>query len=223
MGETRETAERKATLGFHWTSQFKYLSSYIDQYKGGISLLVKYDFLKRFYEVDVKRDWCIIIPGRLARLALYSGKGTIHIYVCYFDPTSTGAQVACIRRLAETLDDKVLAVIVGDFNFVESAYDRYVKSSASWSLGDDKPVAEAWSRLITPRGVSEWSQPYTTFENGLVCSRIDRIYSNLHAGNNLVGHISCFIMDGMLELSDHKPILCSFRHRTKTQRNTISQ
>ena len=46
LSETRETMERKATLDHRFLCQHEYFSTYIDQFKGGVGILVKKVFEK---------------------------------------------------------------------------------------------------------------------------------------------------------------------------------
>ena len=141
--ETRETEERKATANQH-LHEFKYFSSYIDQYKGGVGLLVWERFLKLFHDFDPDRDWQSLATERIGRLRLHGSHGALHIFVVYLDPSDRKSQTEHIRTLAESLDPRVHSLIVGDFNFVQEQHDRYLKSSGVYSADNDEPVAKEW-------------------------------------------------------------------------------
>ena len=90
----------------------------------------------------------------------------------------------CLRR--PTSNNWMLLLMIACFNFVEQQNDRFVKRSLSWSLGDDAGVAAQWRILLKKHGIAEWFQPHLTCETGIVLSRLDRIYSNLHVSHQLL-------------------------------------
>lgn len=207
LSETRETLERKATLDHHLSGEYEYFSSYMDQYKGGVGLVVKKQFLRKFITID----WQVVVTGRIGCLVLSGKKGTLHIFVVYLDPESKLEQIQQIKMLGARLDARVHSLIVGDFNFVENECDRYIKATGSGAAGNDREVSKAWSANISANGVAEWPQPEYTCETGIAFSRIDRVYSSLHGVFNMTDHITCSILGRQANLSDHWPISFQLR------------
>jgi hypothetical protein len=91
--ETVETMERKATLEHHLQAEHAYYSSFTDQYKGGVGLVIKHSFLQNF----THHEWQVIATGRVGRLALSGNKGTLHIYVVYFYPIATNKKLSVLK------------------------------------------------------------------------------------------------------------------------------
>ena len=219
--ETRETQERKATLNQHIPSHCKYFSSFIDQYKGGIGLFVKREFLERFDKFNFDTSWQVLRVGRIGRLVLEGIYGLLHIYVVYLDPSDSRHQCSDIDLLGSSLDSRAHSLVVGDLNFVQEASDRYLKATGTYSLGDDAAVAKQWTSSIASRGLVELKQPYHTCEKGMCFSRIDRIYSSLHAASIFLLDTSCVALDQEPELSDHRPVSCFFRRRVRSQSTSV--
>ncbi|CAK0873161.1 unnamed protein product, partial [Prorocentrum cordatum] len=61
-------------------------------------------------------------------------KGTLHVYVAYFDPGNEDSKVALVRKFVEKTRPAVHSIITGDFNFVCSCTDRYVKATVHGRL-----------------------------------------------------------------------------------------
>ena len=215
--ETRETLVRKANLDHHLQAEHMYYSSFIDQYKGGVGLVVKRSFLQNF----AQSEWEVITRGRIGRLKMSGEKGSLHIYVVYLDPDCHKQKIESIKALGAKLDPRAHSLIIGDFNFVESDCDRFLKSTGAWSGNNDQEVAKAWASNISSKGIAEWAQPEFTCETGLVFSRIDRVYSSLHAVHNLTDRITCSILDKVPDLSDHWPISFGLRPAVSNESTQI--
>jgi hypothetical protein len=56
LSETRGTVERSASLEWEQHAEYDYFFSDLDQYKGGIGLLLKRSFLRRFRPIERQRD-----------------------------------------------------------------------------------------------------------------------------------------------------------------------
>ena len=137
------------------------------------------------------------------------------IYVVYLDPSDTKAQISAINVLSCSINHQAHSVIVGDYNFVESNADRFIKQSRSWSMGDDLKVAASWTEGITAKGFKEWTQQEFTHENGICFSRLDRVYSSLHTSYYLLNDAFCYVLDRDSSLSAHRPICFGFRYRRR--------
>jgi hypothetical protein len=215
---TQETEERRSTIDHHILNQNMYFSSYIDQFKGGISLVIKRTFIQRFFPTTTNDNWQVIAKGRVARLMMEGPHGRLHIYVVYFDPSCKTNQIDCISAISAVLDPLAHSLILGDFNFVENASDRFIKETATWSLGQDGRVAKAWASKMTSKGITEWSQDELTCETGICLSRIDRVYSSLHASFAITGRISTTALERPLDISDHRPVSFGLQLGRKTRR-----
>ena len=216
LTETRDTVERKATLYQHHFRSHWYVSSFIDQCKGGIDILIKHSFAARFgiyrYE-DLVRCWEVLIKGRLGRLRLQGREGCLDIYALYLDPASKSEQSVSILKLARSVDRRVHSLAAGDFNFVEGEFDRWRKDGSGWSLGADAHVAKLWRENVLSQGLREWEQPIHTCETAMVCSRIDRCYSSLHLSHVVTEDIFCHALERLPDISAHRPIEFGLRRR----------
>lgn len=212
LSETRGTEERNATLGNAFSHNHEYFYSDLDQFKGGIGLLVQKSFLRNFFPVIREKDWIVIEQGRVGCLRLRGLAGILHIFVCYFDPSCMTNQVASIKRIAGLISSSAHTLILGDFNFVHSDADHFVKASGKWSMGESKVVDEAWRRQISSKGIVEWGQDMLTCETGITISRIDRVYSSLHTVHSFIDEVTCNVLERRPDLSAHRPI--SFQVRT---------
>ena len=214
IAETRENFERKALMkDFIKQWDCAYFSSYIDQYKGGVGIVIKNAFLKSFRS----HHWKVISKGRLGRLSLQGDSGTLHIYVVYLHPSDKCQQKQAITTLNKHLDPNAHSIITGDFNFVIAEADRYSKHLETWSWGDDKPVAEKWEQDISALGIQEWSQDSFTYEGGICFSRLDRVYSSLHPCHYIEASTFCNVLPKPLGISDHNPISFGLRNRSKSK------
>ena len=144
------------------------------------------------------------------RLLLFQGnhpQGALDIFVVYLDPGADAAtRCASLRIIRRYIRLNAHTIILGDFNFVECEQDRYMKEEGIWSFSDDKNVAKEWSAHILSKGMKEWSQENFTFENSRMLSRLDRVYSSLHAAHSLLEDVYCHVLDRVPEVSDHNPI-----------------
>ena len=211
LSETRETMERKATLDHRLLRQHEYFSTYIDQFKGGVGILVKKEFMKKFPNTDLKTCWKIIVPGRVGRLELLGPQGSLQIFAIYFDPSSQSLQKSHIEAIDKVIDNRFHVILAGDFNFVEHQTDRFVKQTESWSFGADKTVNTRWQSFLSRHAIKEWAQPHFTCETGIVLSRIDRIYSNLHLAHRLLDVSYAVVLDRDPSISCHRPLSFGIR------------
>ena len=109
----------------------KLFSSGINQYKGGVAVIIRAQFLQKF---GGERKWKVFVQGRLARLELNGAQGSFHIYAVYFDSESAGERDKQIKKLEQVFVHGVHNLIMGDFNFVTSDKDRIAKSTAECSI-----------------------------------------------------------------------------------------
>ena len=124
LTETRETLERKTTFVKQYYRSHWYVSSFIDQFKGGIGILIKHSFCERFgvsCHEDLLNCRDVLIEGRLGRLRLQGNEGSLDVFAVYMDPASKLEQCNSVARLAGSIDRRVHSLITGDFNFVEAS------------------------------------------------------------------------------------------------------
>ena len=206
LTETRGTEERNQTLSRVFQLNHHYVYSDLDQYKGGIGLVIRQSFLAKFAALG-EDNWLVIVKGRVGRLRLCGTRGTLDLFVVYLDPADHTSQVDCIRLLGEHIDSRAHTLIFGDYNFVHNAADRYVKASGAWSMGSDAVSDKAWTTHISAKRIYEWRQDCFTCETGITIARLDRVYSSLHPANGLLHQISCHALDRNVELSAHRPLV----------------
>jgi len=101
-----------------------HFSTCIDQYKGGLGILVKTRFLKQFPQTDLLSCWQITVVGRMGRLTLHGPCGAWHIVAVYLGPNNKEARAEEVKKLRQFIDTKAYTISVGDFNFVERDVDR---------------------------------------------------------------------------------------------------
>lgn len=98
----------------------------------GVSLWCKPDFLKNFNPVN-SDSWQELVPGRAGRLQLRGSRGSLDIYVVYFNAGAAAGvrqeRAQIMRAIAERMEpqQRVLSLILGDFNFAASMKDRWIQ------------------------------------------------------------------------------------------------
>ena len=176
----------------------------------GIGLVIKQTFLQQFNPTH-DDDWVHIVPGRVGRLSLRGALGCLDIVVAYFPTGQEGAhdRMAIMDKMSHHIQSRetTLTVMIGDWNFVLEDNDRFSKATGAWSGAQDRKNAEHWEmRLQTPHKLHELQQPhYTCDQPGVARSRIDRIYTNHFASDQLDRHYSCTVLL-WTSLSAHRPI-----------------
>ena len=99
---------------------------------------IKESFLQTFNAVRPE-DWVDSEPGRIARLRLHGPLGTLDLIIVYLASGADAATKAARRHsmslLASAIADKnrVLSLVMGDFNFVEGRADRWSIEDGSWT------------------------------------------------------------------------------------------
>ena len=138
-------------------------------------------------------------------------QGSLQIFAIYFDPSSQSLQKSHIEAIDKVIDNRFHVILAGDFNFVEHQTDRFVKQAESSSLGADKTVNTRWQSFLSRHAIKEWAQPHFTCETGIVLSRIDRIYSNLHLAHRLLDVSYAVVLDRDPSISCHRPLSFGIR------------
>ena len=221
LSETRETLERKKTLDHRLLAGNHYFSSYLDQFKGGVAIVLSKSYLKRFSDTDLANCWTVIVKGRIERLSLIGPSGTLHIVAIYLDPEDKASQLKHVALMRRHVDPQVHSIFTGDFNFVECESDRFVKASQSFSLGSDRSIAKKWAEFAQEFDLKEWAQPRMICETGLVCSRLDRVYSSLHVAHGILGETYATVLTRAASISAHSPLSFGSRRNVTRQANNF--
>jgi endonuclease/exonuclease/phosphatase family metal-dependent hydrolase len=215
--ETRENMTRRKYIESVLPASFCLFSTHISARRGGVAIIIKRAFLEKFSATD----WSVVVAGRVAKLTLSGPRGKLCIIPAYLDPSSTANQIEQIRLIGDAIADNAHNVVAGDFNFVECCADRITKTSAAISSAEDKRQAEQWNLSVGQRGLHEFEQPEYTCENSHGWSRIDRIYSDLHAAHWLCSSSFCTRLDHSRHLSDHSPISFGIKDTPRKCSNTV--
>ena len=218
LTETRETLERRIFLEDQLPPGLQLYSTGIDQFKGGVAVLVKKKVADRFCGKPV---WTVIVQGRLARLEFTGPHGILHVYAIYLDPESPAERDSHMKKIEAIYDEKVHNLFIGDCNFTANASDHISKGDASCSDNTaDKRNAKTWNELAARLHVKECVQNNFTCENSYGWSRIGRAYTNLHLADLQVLRCSCNVLDHPRHLSDHRPISIVFAMTRKKKRSS---
>ena len=202
LSETRETKTRKEYTKSALPKEYVMYSTGISARKGGVAVFIKKAFLDKF----LTAEWAVIVEGRVARLTLDGPMGRLCIFAIYLDPSSVENQVKSIQCIGQATDPHAHNVLSGDFNFTEMPSDRIAKQTADLSKSEDRRQTEEWKQYVHARGFREFHQPHYSCENSHGWSRIDRVYSDLHAANLLTVQSFCNLLEHRRNLSDHSPI-----------------
>ena len=204
--------------------------------RAGVGIIVSKTFLQQFPLSNWEDDdgpWEVIAPGRLAVLRLRGPDGNLDLWVAYM-PTGT-PRVDGLGPASSSLDNdrdirrqrydireawknhlsprsETLSVIMGDFNTVTRAVDRWGGSEASWNGSRDKVEEDHWRTTIAdPFGLYELSQDSMTFQypDHSGQSRLDRIYVNQDVTDQLDRRVGCASLEWTLNLSNHRALAFS--------------
>ena len=215
--ETRETKTKRQITLAKLPAEFTYFSSRISARRGGIAIIVKNSFLAKFE----KSDWTVRCRGRVAQLLLRGTRGQLNIIPTYLDPSSIAEQLEGIKAVEKCFVHGAHNLVAGDFNFATCSGDRIAKGSADLGVWNDKRQMDAWNGVAKQADLKEFEQQHFTCEHSHGWSRIDRVYSTLHASYLLNLTTGCTTVDHPRELSDHSPISFMLRSRASKAANII--
>ena len=183
----------------------------------GVGIIAKNSFLQNF---ESSPSWTVIWPGRAARLSLRGPSGSLDLLVVYFH---TGAEVTeldlygaypshrphctsfpklrehmrCRVGQAIAPQTSVLTIMAGDFNWVTADADRRalttMDTSGSRDAGEERHFNSVVSRT---NGLHEMHQPDMTRMSARSRARLDRVYSNQHAIEQLDRQINVWRWSG---------------------------
>jgi len=182
--------------------------------RAGVGIVVSNDFLMKFSRKSP--EWIPVAQGEVSCLRLFGKEGDLDLFSIYM-PTGNQAREGNLRTARDTLRSKIsmtlrprthaLSILAGDFNYVTDPEDRFTKKTMSWSGGKDECEQLDWaSRVEEVHGIHEIYQPMATHDCGLARSRLDRIYSNHHTGDQLDSKYGCACLDWAPHLSSHRPV-----------------
>jgi hypothetical protein len=204
LTETRESKERLAFLKGMLPNNIFMYSSRLDQHKGGVAVFVQARFLQHF---DGQPKWTVFTKGRIARLEFRGASGRLHVYAIYLSPDSPEEREQQLKQLVGIIDPKVHNILAGDFNFVTNDCDRISKvDGEGHSDAADRRNAVVWKGLADTHDLREFQQEEFTCENSYGWSKIDRIYTNLHAAELCSMKCACNLLPHPRQLSDHRPV-----------------
>ena len=205
MQETHSTLERAQAV----ESEFRNHSlfwSHCSLQKGGIAVGISHEFLLRFTRVA----WKEIEQGRVGKIELRGSQGSLDLYCVYLDDQSAIARRQSFDRINQSIcpSGEVLTLIFGDFNFVEHANDRTCKSTGQPTGTRDSVDAQLFRENVLSKGqLFEIEQEHHTFEGGRALSKLDRVYANWHACEQLDHVIECVAAPWPHRISDHRPVI----------------
>ena len=196
--------------------------SHYNRRRAGVGIIVKKSFLDKFKRKPP--EWIPVVAGEVGCLRLFGEEGDLDIYSIYL-PTGNqaveGASLSSLRdhvrtHIGSTLRpyNQALSILGGDFNYVTDPEDRYSKETMSWSGGKDEKDQKDWVDKVEERHrVHEIYQPMATHSSGRARSRLDRVYSNHHVGDQLDARYGCACLDWAPHLSHHRPVtFFRFKH-----------
>eukprot|EP00973_Karenia_brevis_P033989 4690319-Karenia_brevis.AAC.1 len=64
--------------------------------------------------------------------------------------------------LKQHIDPTMHNILAGDFNFVERDTDRFIKSSCTWSAGEDRQANKELESIMAQFRMREWRQEMMT-------------------------------------------------------------
>lgn len=216
--ETHSSPERVAALQTEFPNHVLFWS-HCSQMKGGLALGISVAFLEKFSHCS----WKEIEQGRVGKLELRGRGGSLDLFCLYLDDQSAMARAASFSKIRDNMSPQpsALSVIFGDLNFVEHKQDRFCKTTGQFSGCRDSANAKSFKDIVLQgSGLFELNQEHHTFEGGRAMSRLDRVYVNWHASEQLDAVIECAATSWPLTLSDHRPEL--FARRSVSHSNRIA-
>ncbi len=187
--------------------------------RAGVGIIIRSTFLDRFQSYEPR--WLEGVIGEAATLQLHGLEGNLDIHAVYFPTGNQGAgaqqgdslfQRRChIRSFLERQvrpNHSAHTLIGGDFNYVVVKEDRWSNIGADWSKVDDEREEDDWNnKLGEQRHIHELYQPHATHSSSHARSRLDRIYSNHSAAEQLDTTLGCAALDWDPTLSHHRPVV----------------
>ena len=177
---------------------------------GGVCILIKLDFLKKYLPGAVFTR-IELIQGRILGLKVVSHVGRLHIWNVHLHHQCKHTRVDQIRSLAGALRtnrDAMAAVWVGgDFNFVASSADRIHHGVDGFSIQPPDDEAADFRRILAePHHLLEIEQNEHTRHGAGTTAKLDRLYSNHHPGEQLIYEFFSYVRLDTRGLSDHFPV-----------------
>ena len=209
LQETHSTPERALALESEFR-QHAFFWSHCSLQKGGVALGISHEFMSRFS----KASWTEIEQGRVGKLELRGSQGSLDLFCVYLDDQSSASRRNSFDLINKFLapPSEVLSLMFGDFNFVEHAHDRTCKTSGQSTGSRDSMDAKLFAERVLQKGkLFEIEQEHHTFEGGRALSKLDRVYANWHACDQLDHTIECVAGTWPHRISDHRPVFFARR------------
>ena len=189
LQETHSFPARAAALQHEFPQHMLYWS-HCSRQRGGLALCISHSFLTKF----ATATWVQVEPGRIGKLQLRGRQGSLDLYTLYLDDQSADARRNSMSLLSKCLESRqhVLSAVFGDFNFVEQDIDRWCKTSSTFTGKKDSVDAKTFREIVLERhGLFELQQQHHTYEGGRALSKLDRVYVNWHASEQLDRFVEC--------------------------------
>ena len=219
LTETRECQARQGILLEQILAEWTIFSSGIGPFSGGIAIWIRSSFLQRHFPKNSQRQWSVLLPGRLGMLKLFSPKGCLTIIAVYLHPSDTAQKMHALDTLANLPVASLGTVFFGgDWNFVTANHDRFCRQTLAHTGNKDATLAKRWRDIQHALHLVELHQDHHTFASSLTFSRIDRIYTNLHPAIHMFHQLFAHVLDKVVGVSDHYPVLFGIRAAEKHSR-----
>ena len=219
LTETRECQARQGILLEQILAEWTIFSSGIGPFSGGIAIWIRSSFLQRHSPKNSQRQWSVLLPGRLGMLKLFSPKGCLTIIAVYLHPSDTAQKMHALDTLANLPVASLGTVFFGgDWNFVTANHDRFCRQTLAHTGNKDATLAKRWRDIQHALHLVELHQDHHTFASSLTFSRIDRIDTNLHPAIHMFHQLFAHVLDKVVGVSDHYPVLFGIRAAEKHSR-----
>ena len=106
----------------------------------------------------------------------------------------------------------------GDWNFVTANHDRFCLQTLAHTGNKDATLAKRWRDMQHALHLVELHQDHHTFASSFTFSRMDRIDTNLHPAIHMFHQLFAHVLDKVVGVSDHYPVLFGIRAAEKHSR-----
>ena len=183
---------------------------------GGSAILVNRAWLRRFFDPPSPHSWQILEPSRLALLSLRGTHGNLDIFVVYASHSCPLSRKQTFVTLGQHLQPRhsCHTIVMGDFNYVESVFDRWNLEKEAFS-GDSQHHEAAHIRnlLWAPHGFTALNSEAYTQARGNSCAVLGRIYTNAFPADFALFDYAVQVCYNPPYLSDHNAVLAARKHQ----------
>ncbi len=153
MGYTETHGNKGKVAAAALPPAYRHFLAHGSNYQAGVGISVSDRFLEAFHTIH-DSDWQELEQGRIGRLSLRGSTGALDIYIVYLqsgqEADARAARARSRRILADAIapQSQVLSIIMGDWNFVEDARDRWSLEAGAWSGSCDLDEADLWAKDV---------------------------------------------------------------------------